>query len=80
MGSVRFWQRHPMTNLLSSGVRNFHRLNPIDRLLAASTVAVVALTILTAVWAVASIRHQLGASSSPHRSGSLVIKAGANHV
>jgi len=63
-----------MANLLTSAtlaldVHNFRRLSAIDRLLAASTVAVVALTILTAAWAVTSIRHQL--ASSPRHSGYL---------
>jgi hypothetical protein len=45
-------------------VRNFRSLNKIDRLLAACTVAVVALTILTATWAAASIHHQLASPPS----------------
>jgi hypothetical protein len=45
-------------------VRNFRSLNAIDRLLAFSTVAVVALTILSATWAVASIHHQFASSPS----------------
>jgi hypothetical protein len=58
--------------------RNFRSMKPIDRLLAAGTVAVVALTILTAAWAVASIRHQL-ASSPSHLSGEPIrCQHGAN--
>jgi hypothetical protein len=63
-----------MANLLTSAtlashVHNFRSLNAIDRLLAASTVAVVALTIVTAAWAVTSISHQL--ASPPRLSGYL---------
>jgi len=61
-------------------VRNFRSLNPMDRLLAAGTVAVVAVTILVATWAATSIRHQLASSPSSHLSGDLVTKVGENHV
>jgi hypothetical protein len=53
---------------LRRAVRTFRALQPIDRLLAASTATVVILTILTAAWAATSIGHLVSASPSPRLS------------